>query len=192
MKDHIKVLTMLGQALKPQARLNKLIAISESTTDSKLRQLLRARISVDIGIIRTYTPREKIETLNQANKALREYCELMRDTSNPKPVAGSMPSTIKEVYRLIEEWCSNNPGTGSALGLMRLVLSLDNSRTWPFSVSVCIWDLDGARMEWAKAIILDYFERGEGEELFDLGRKFAPMIKDCPWPPTGDAQKEIE
>ncbi|MCK8600153.1 hypothetical protein [Desulfoferrobacter suflitae] len=54
---------------------------------------------------------------------------------------------IRDTYRLIEEWCAKNPGTGSALGLMRLVLSLYNGRTWSFSVPVCIWDLDGARAE---------------------------------------------
>lgn len=88
-----------------------------------------------------------------------------------------------EPYRLIEEWCSKNPGTGATLGLMRLVLSLYNGRAFSFSIPVCIWSLDGARLEWAKAIILDYFERGENDELLELARKFAPMIEPFEWSP---------
>ena len=88
-----------------------------------------------------------------------------------------------EPYRLIEEWCSKNPGTGATLGLMRLVLSLYNGRAFSFSIPVCIWSLDRARLEWAKAIILDYFERGENDELLDLARKFVPMIEPFEWSP---------
>ena len=88
-----------------------------------------------------------------------------------------------EAYRLIEEWCAKNPGTGAALGLMRLVLSLYNGRAFSFSIPVCIWDLDPTRAEWAKAIILDYFERGENEDLLELAQKFAPMIEPFEWPP---------
>ncbi len=91
--------------------------------------------------------------------------------------------TRNEAYRLIEEWCAKNPGTGSTLGLMRLVLSLYNGRAFSFSIPVCIWDLDTARTELAKAIILDYFERGENDELLDLARKFAPMIEPFEWSP---------
>ena len=90
--------------------------------------------------------------------------------------------TRDEAYRLIEEWCSKNPGTGSALGLMRLVLSLYNGRGFSFSIPVCIWDLDPTRTEWAKAIILDYFERGENKDLLELAQKFAPMIEPFVWP----------
>ncbi len=89
----------------------------------------------------------------------------------------------KEAYRLIEEWCAKNPGTGAALGLMRLVLSLYNGRAFSFSIPVCIWDLDPTRTEWAKAIILDYFERGENKDLLELAQKFAPMIEPFEWPP---------
>lgn len=88
-----------------------------------------------------------------------------------------------EAYRLIEEWCAKNPGTGSTLGLMRLVLSLYNGRAFSFSIPVCIWNLDGARLEWAKAIILDYFERGETDELLELASKFAPKIEPFEWSP---------
>ncbi len=88
-----------------------------------------------------------------------------------------------ETYRLIEEWCAKNPGTGAALGLMRLVLSLYNGRAFSFSVPVCIWDLDAIRTEWAKAIILDYFERGENAELLELAGKFSPMIEPFEWSP---------
>ena len=88
-----------------------------------------------------------------------------------------------EVYRLIEEWCAKNPGTGSALGLMRLVLSLYNGRAFSFSIPVCVWDLDPTRTEWAKAIILDYFERGENMDLLELAQKFAPKIEPFEWPP---------
>ena len=73
-----------------------------------------------------------------------------------------------EAYRLIEEWCAKNPGTGATLGLMRLVLSLYNGRAFSFSIPVCIWSLDGARLEWAKAIILDYIDRGENDDLLEL------------------------
>jgi hypothetical protein len=82
-----------------------------------------------------------------------------------------------ETYRLIEEWCAMNTGTDSALGLMRLVLSLYNGRAFSFSLPVCVKDLDSTRTEWAKAIVLDYFERGENDELLNLARKFAPMIE---------------
>lgn len=92
-------------------------------------------------------------------------------------------TTRNETYRLIEEWCAKNPGTGSALGIMRLVLSLYNGRAFSFSIPVCIWDLDTARTEWAKAIILDYLERGENNDLLELAQKFAPMIEPFEWPP---------
>lgn len=88
-----------------------------------------------------------------------------------------------EAYRLIEEWCAKNPGTGSTLGLMRLVLSLNKGRAFSFSIPMCIWNLDGARLEWAKAIILDCFERGENDELLELSHKFAPMIEPFEWSP---------
>ena len=88
-----------------------------------------------------------------------------------------------EAYALIEEWCGNNPGASSTLGLMRLVLSLYNGRAFSFSIPICIRDLDEARTEWAKAIILDYFERGENNDLLQLARKFAPMIEPLEWPP---------
>ena len=58
-----------------------------------------------------------------------------------------------------------------------------NGRAFSFSIPVCIWDLDTARTEWAKAIILDYFERGENDELLDIARKFAPMIEPFEWSP---------
>lgn len=93
--------------------------------------------------------------------------------------------TIKtnEAYRLVEAWCAKNPGTGSALGLMRLVLSLYNGRAFSFSIPVCIWDLDETRLGWAKTIILDYFDRGESNELLELASKFAPMIDPFEWSP---------
>jgi hypothetical protein len=89
----------------------------------------------------------------------------------------------REVYRLIEEWCAKNPGTGGALGLMRLVLSLYNGRAFSFSIPVCIWGLDRERTEWAKAVVLDYFERGESKELLLLAQKFSPMIEPFEWSP---------
>jgi hypothetical protein len=98
--------------------------------------------------------------------------------------------TRDEAYRLIEEWCTKNPGTGSALGLMRLVLSLYNGRAFSFSIPVCIWDLDGVRLEWAKAIILDYFERGENDELLELARKFAPMVAPFEWSPEKSQEED--
>ena len=91
--------------------------------------------------------------------------------------------TKDEAYRLVEEWCAKNPGTGSTLGLMRLVLSLYNGRAFSFSIPVCIWNLDGARLEWAKAILLDYLDQGESDELMGLARKFVPLIKPFEWPP---------
>jgi len=87
-----------------------------------------------------------------------------------------------EAYRLIEEWCATNAGTDSTLGLMRLVLSLYNGRAFSFSIPVCVKDLDSTRTEWAKAIILDYFERGENKDLLELAQKFAPMIEPFVWP----------
>ena len=89
----------------------------------------------------------------------------------------------REVYRLIEGWCAKNFGTGGALGLMRLVLSLYNGRAFSFSIPVCIRDLDEERAELAKAVILDYFERGESEELLSLAQKFSQMIEPFEWSP---------
>jgi hypothetical protein len=88
-----------------------------------------------------------------------------------------------EAYCLIEQWCAENPGTGSALGLMRLVLSLYNGRAFSFSIPVCIWNLDEKRLEWARAIILDYLDQGENDELMELAQKFAPIIEPFEWPP---------
>lgn len=86
--------------------------------------------------------------------------------------------TREQVYRLIEDWCANNPGSGATLGLMRLVLSLYNGRCWSFSIPICIRSLDNTRLQWAKSIILDYFDRGETDELLRLARKFASKVKE--------------
>lgn len=94
-----------------------------------------------------------------------------------------MPNTIKEVYRLVEKWCNENKGTGSTECLMRLILSLYNGRAWSFSLPVVVWSLGGERLDWAKAIIADYFERGESRELCALARKFAEEIDTFVWPP---------
>ena len=64
---------------------------------------------------------------------------------------------------------------------MRLVLSLYNGRAFSFSIPVCIRDLDEERAELAKAVILDYFERGEREELLSLAQKFSQMIEPVEW-----------
>jgi hypothetical protein len=52
-------------------------------------------------------------------------------------------------------------GNSQRAGLMRLVLSLYNGPDSSFSIPVCTQDRDETRLEWAKAIILDYFDRGE-------------------------------
>ncbi|HOV88027.1 MAG TPA: hypothetical protein PLM79_16850 [Syntrophobacteraceae bacterium] len=102
-----------------------------------------------------------------------------------KPTAAT-----KEAYRLIEEWCAKNPGTGSTLGLMRLVLSLYNGKTWSHSIPICIWHLDNTRLQWAKYIILDYLDRGESNELLALAEKFAPMVEEFHWPPDEPQKQE--
>ncbi len=88
-----------------------------------------------------------------------------------------MVDSKRKAYTLIEDWCEKNPGiSGATLGLMRLVLSLYNAKAFSFSLALCVQALDEERLEWAKSLIADFFDRGENPDLLRLARKFAPLI----------------
>ncbi len=170
MKDHIKVLALHNRITKPKSLAKKLSAIAEATADSTLKHLIQQRLKGIERELRGHLSAAD-HVLNQgAIKILREYCERKRDQH--------LFGAREKVYDLVDDWCSQNPGTGSVLGLMHLVLSLYDGKRWSYSIPVCLWHMDETRQEWAKTIILDYFDRGENPELIALGRKFEARVEE--------------
>lgn len=75
---------------------------------------------------------------------------------------------MNNAYRKALTYISTNPGTSSALGLSKLILSLYN-RVHPFSLGECVFGFDEARTEMAGHMIAEYLNHGETPELLEVG-----------------------
>jgi hypothetical protein len=98
----------------------------------------------------------------------------------------------KPFFQKIEAWCLENPGTHSGLGLARLVLSLYNERAFPYSLSRCLHNLDETRSAWAKALVDDFFERGETDELCLLAERLRFIVEEALPPAYEQAKEHLE
>ena len=65
-------------------------------------------------------------------------------------------------------WIDEHPGTGSALGLSKLILSLWNDECC-FSYRECVTSLDAVRSALALRVIVHFEAVGEDQELVDIG-----------------------
>jgi len=71
-------------------------------------------------------------------------------------------------YRQAWRWIQDNPGTGSARNLAKLLLSLWNDDN-AFSFRECIDSLDDERRQLALQMTAHFARHGEDRELVDLG-----------------------
>lgn len=68
------------------------------------------------------------------------------------------------------EWIQSHPGTGSSVGLAKLILSLWNDDCG-FSYRECIRALDPKRNELAVRVIHHFHAVGENQELIRIGHE---------------------
>jgi len=83
----------------------------------------------------------------------------------------------QQPYRAALVYISTNPGTSSALGLAKLVLSLYN-RIHPFSLGACVFGLDELRTKMAGDMVTEYLNHGESPELLEVGAIVKTMYPD--------------
>jgi len=73
-------------------------------------------------------------------------------------------------YQEAWQWIERNPGTSSASGLVKLILSLWNQSN-AFSLRECIDNLDGERAQLALRVAIHFANYGEDRELVEIGYK---------------------
>lgn len=81
---------------------------------------------------------------------------------------------MSEPYREALKWIERHPGTGSANGLTKLILSLWNDEA-AFSFRECVRSFDGTRMNLALRIIERFLARGEDAELVEVGGRVCQL-----------------
>jgi hypothetical protein len=77
-------------------------------------------------------------------------------------------------YRAALAHISTNPGTSSALGLSKLILSLYN-RAYPFSLAECTFGFDELRNILAGQMVMAYLQYGETDDLLDVGARIKAL-----------------
>lgn len=70
----------------------------------------------------------------------------------------------------------HHPGSGSEVGLGKLILSLFNGYECPFSYRECIGPLDSERTRIALACVTYFTEHGEDQALIDAGKEVYKLI----------------
>lgn len=73
-------------------------------------------------------------------------------------------------YQEAFDWIDQHPGTGSSLGMAKLILSLYNGRDFPFAFADCVRTFDGPRSDLAGRLAMEYAQFGETQELRVVGR----------------------
>jgi len=77
---------------------------------------------------------------------------------------------VRSPYREALDWINRNPGTSSAAGLAKLILSLWNGDV-AFSFRECINSLDGGRTQLALRMVAYFADHGEDPELVQIGHE---------------------
>lgn len=75
------------------------------------------------------------------------------------------------------EWIRKDPGTGSATGLAKLILSLWNDEA-AYSLRECCSSYDDIRTAWTLKIVAHFLKHGEDKFLVDAGDE---VYKLCPY-----------
>ncbi len=73
-------------------------------------------------------------------------------------------------YQEALNWINQNPGTGSAGSMAKLILSFWNTEC-AFTFRECVSNLDGNLTQLAVRMAAHFGERGEDQELTDIGHK---------------------
>jgi hypothetical protein len=73
-------------------------------------------------------------------------------------------------YKPALSWIRSNSGTGSTIGLVKLILSLWNDDA-AFSFRECVRSFDDIRSAWALKIIAHFLKHGEDRFLRDAGKE---------------------
>lgn len=81
----------------------------------------------------------------------------------------------KTPYDEALHWIQQHPGTGSAVNLGKLVLSLWNSEA-AFSFRECASGLDQERTELALRIVTHFVRHGEDKDLVDVGHTINELM----------------
>jgi hypothetical protein len=75
------------------------------------------------------------------------------------------------------DFIKKHPGTSSAIGLSKLILSLYNEYN-AFSLSECVKSFDRENLDLALRMIKNYFENGETNELINVGHEVFELTPD--------------
>lgn len=84
---------------------------------------------------------------------------------------------MENVYRKALVFITQNPGTNSAAGMAKLILSLWN-REHGFSLAECVASFDDTRSNMAMQMVIRYMTFGEDDELREVGRIVATSSPD--------------
>lgn len=76
-----------------------------------------------------------------------------------------------EAWQELKKLFNTHEGTGGTQRFQELVLSLYNGEDHPCDLGRIIGGLDEKRFELILALLRDYYERGESDELLELGRQ---------------------
>jgi hypothetical protein len=76
---------------------------------------------------------------------------------------------MENPYEPALAWIEKHQGTGSAVGLSKLILSLWNEEA-AFSFRECVSSFDDIRSAWALKIISHFLKHGEDEFLAEAGQ----------------------
>ena len=76
----------------------------------------------------------------------------------------------REAWQELRKLLDTHAGTGGIQRLEELVLALYNGEGYPCDLARVIGGLDPKRFDLILALIKDYYERGESDELIELGR----------------------